>query len=753
MPGNCSFQKHWLEESDFKLWLEEVEHKKYEAFCNLCRKIINIQHDGRYALTSHRNGKNHAARETPLRKRMQLTLPFANSSSNVVSASNSSANVVFASNSSTNVVVDSTNVDSTSNSNAEVTVKSNEMCGAVSKWMNTTEVLKAEILWAINKVVTHSSNRSAALSSDLFPLLFPDSMIAKKFSMKKDKTAYVVSFGLGPYFADKMKLRVKNKSYFAISIDESLNKVSVKAQLDVIVRFYSDTDKNLNTEYFTSIFLEECTSEKLCLAIIDGLQELEVNILNMIQLSLDGPNVNLKLFRDLRKQLTLTGKSKLLDTGTCTLHIVNGAYKTGHSKAKWLVNDFLRNIYYFFYKFPSRRAAYKKFGKSEVFPKKFCAVRWLENIDCLKRAVECIEPLKLYVAGVQKKPPDSTVFHKMKNGLTDKFLRAKIFFMISIAEELQSFLTVFQSNSPLFPFLYREIMRLIYNVGNRFLTEIIYDTKIDKKFVKSILQIEIGFGATEALKGFSVAECLEFREQCLVFMKGLYSKLIEKLPFNNDVVKGASCLTPEIMLDSKKNESRIKVILQQFVEYNILEAEVADSVKRDYLSICNDHLIIRYLKTYRNGDELDKFLFEMNEIHSLSRDLVEFIKIVCVLFHGQAAVERSFSENKEFLVANLTEESLIAQRHIFNHMKALKFDFQKLDITASMIQYVKNSSSKRTEHLKLRKESTEEEHNRKRRAMQEVKMMEIKKLKIEESSKSEIKMLTENIERMKKKLL
>lgn len=43
----------------------------------------------------------------------------------------------------------------------------------------------------------------------------------------------------------------------------------------------------------------------------------------MIQLSMDGPNVNLKLFNLLMKDIEESSQKKLLDLGSCGLHIVN----------------------------------------------------------------------------------------------------------------------------------------------------------------------------------------------------------------------------------------------------------------------------------------------------------------------------------------------------------------------------------------------------------------------------------------------
>lgn len=58
---------------------------------------------------------------------------------------------------------------------------------------------------------------------------------------------------------------------------------------------------------------------------------------------------------------------------------------------------------------------------------------------------------------------------------------------------------------------------------------------------------------------------------------------------------------------------------------------------------------------------------------NVSLALVKFMQKICVLFHGNAAVERSFSINKDCLVENLLERSLVAQRrHICDGVKAAK---------------------------------------------------------------------------------
>ena len=51
--------------------------------------------------------------------------------------------------------------------------------------------------------------------------------------------------------------------------------------------------------------------------------------------------------------------------------------------------------------------------------------------------------------------------------------------------------------------------------------------------------------------------------------------------------------------------------------------------------------------------------------------------MLMILSHGQATVERGFSGNGKLLVENVHTESLIAQRHIHDHMQS--YDLQAHD--------------------------------------------------------------------------
>ena len=57
----------------------------------------------------------------------------------------------------------------------------------------------------------------------LFENMFPDSAIAKKFACGNTKMDYFICFDTGPYFREKLLLKIKEADCLAVSFDESLN--------------------------------------------------------------------------------------------------------------------------------------------------------------------------------------------------------------------------------------------------------------------------------------------------------------------------------------------------------------------------------------------------------------------------------------------------------------------------------------------------------------------------------------------------
>ena len=66
----------------------------------------------------------------------------------------------------------------------------------------TREQHKAEIFWVLKSVMSHFSYNSAHVITDVFKAMFPDSIIGQHMSCGPTKLAYLISFGIAPYFMD-----------------------------------------------------------------------------------------------------------------------------------------------------------------------------------------------------------------------------------------------------------------------------------------------------------------------------------------------------------------------------------------------------------------------------------------------------------------------------------------------------------------------------------------------------------------------
>lgn len=740
----CKFQPAWLDDPQFKLWLTSDAESKHNAACRFCKTCFSLGNMGVGALKKHAEGKKHRSIVTPLATAAQGTISFV-PKSNSLSSTKETAQTEQNRNDSSKEIEIIRSADSES-------LKEKMF---VDRFFNSKDVIKAEIIWALSRVKSHLSSRASEHSVELFPVMFHDSAIAAKFQMKKDKVAYVITFGLAPYFQSELIRKLNKATMFAISIDESLNKISCKAQMDVLIRFWDLEDKKLLTRYLTSVFPIKCDAATLLKTLTDTLNELNINMLKIIQLSMDGPNVNLSLFRQFREFLQQDAGSipKLLDVGTCPIHIVHGAFRFAHNKTGWNVIDFLRKSYFLFKDFPTRRADYVRITKNEDVPLKFCSVRWLENVPVLKRGIKVLDALKKYVNEAEKPPKDSRNFEFVKKVLTaDELLEAKLHFLVTIAEECHPFLLKFQTNNAVFPFLFHELERVVRVIGEKFLKKVLFDPQIDPKNIKADSDIEIGFGAINALKKKKMSTILSFKADCRKFLQTMFVKLVSKCPLTNPVVKGASALSPQIMISKNvdRRKSRITSLLNEFVSHTILEPSTADRIKREYLNICEHNLIKEYLKKFNEEYELDSFLLKMNDIIPLSSDFIDFLKTVLIFFPSNAAVERSFSVNKECLIENLLDDSLIAQRIAYDAVKEV--DLTKLEISPSMIQYFKQASSKRQESLKMKKQKEDDNNNERKRLNQELLVLQVKKQKLEETKEKELEMLEANIGYLKNKL-
>lgn len=310
--------------------------------------------------------------------------------------------------------------------------------------------------------------------------------------------------------------------------------------MDLYLKFWDDVANETETRYFSSVFLNSVKAADLKRGLTESLGE---DILKkVIQVSMDGPAVNKSLIKSLEKEIASKDPNNpvLLDLGSCGLHSVHGSFKEGMKKTGWSIQEFLICLYRLFKNSPTRRENYTAVTNSNLFPQKFCSIRWVENVQVAKRSVMMLPHLKIWVKHVEKEGPKNplNVNHKnfqiVSQHVKDKFIDAKLEFFMSVASLVEPFLKEFQSDSSLAPFLYNDITYLITNIMERFVKPQILETSTSIKDINlddadiliPVRNIDLGFATKACLeslqkKGKKFEEITNFKtysRQCYLFM-------------------------------------------------------------------------------------------------------------------------------------------------------------------------------------------------------------------------------------------
>jgi hypothetical protein len=498
-----SFNLDWVDRKEFPdwWWLNPVRDDKTKGYCTLCLKKFDISHGGRNDIKKHGEGQNH--KQNLKHRKSLVSISDFQKTPTPTSATTSNPDT-------SSVVVNTEPSSSSSNiGQSESSATSSLFITPLVK----SEALKAEVIWALDCVKKHRSVHSCDDQAAIFQAMFPSCPIAWQFQMAKDKLSYAITFGLAPHFQKETSQRVNNAPQFSISFDEAMNRVIQKGQLDVCIRYFSTTTNLTCTEYLTSVFLGHAKSDDLMSAVSEALGDItrDFDLSKLLQISMDGPNVNLRFYKDFIQQYERQFERKILQTGVCSLHVLSGALKDGMNKTSWGLSSTLRAMYTLFKDSPARRADYISITGSCKFPKSFCKIRWVENKQVCERAVEVLPHLRKYCSEVKPKPTVDSFSLVSEAILKDQYLEAKINLFGSLATQFEPFLRRFQHDKPMMPFLFDYIFVLLLDLLKRFLRPEIYQSvsnnysKVchldlnDESNFRDASSVDIGFGAKRAV--------------------------------------------------------------------------------------------------------------------------------------------------------------------------------------------------------------------------------------------------------------
>ena len=210
--------------------------------------------------------------------------------------------------------------------------------------------------------------------------MFPDSEIASAFKCGMTICDYRINHGIAPHFkyllAEKLR---KESGEFVLLFDEIMNSKTQNKQMNFHVCIWEGQE--VRTHYYNSVFMEHATAENMDHAFQSVTSDLKLT--HLLQLSMDGPNVNWNFFNIIQSRLQKENTKSILNTGSCGIHILHGAFKHGVEASGWNVDEFLKNIHWLLNDTPARRENYAKAVQNQnpVMPLRFCKTRWTENVS------------------------------------------------------------------------------------------------------------------------------------------------------------------------------------------------------------------------------------------------------------------------------------------------------------------------------------------------------------------------------------
>lgn len=707
--GKCYFDSSWLEKPIYKDWLRVDATTKNNFYCSVCNQSYIIGQSGIKALDVHMKTNKHRAAKS--------SKSMFNYMSNAITGTNKSQQL--------SVVTSQTQQPSQPTRSSQLSLSSND-------------TLSAEIRWVMHILSTHGSARSSDSIGQLFKTMFPDSGIAKQFSCSRTKLGYLATFGIAPCIRDNIVKAIKSTSEYVLLFDESMNADLQSKQLDVHVRFM-DCGK-VKTRYIDSYFLGHAKASDIQEKLMPLIEKLGPD--RILQLSMDGPHVNWKVFREVSDTVQERSGHSLLNIGSCGLHVVHNSFKSGIKASGWDLENFLKSLFYLFQDSPARREDFMKITNCSALPLKFCGHRWLENIPAAERAIAIWPAILEYIISAKNGKivePTCKSFKTVSAYEKDILILAKLQCFVFIAKILRPFLTKFQKDEPLSPFLAKDLFQMVKRMYSLILdpdymvtltkpAKVQSPKDIDKKHYLHHKKIQIGHQAETAVekekKKASELQIMEMRIGFQAAVKGCISKILDKSPLKYKFCQDISCLDPENMRSDSAPAAFKSAVKHLNTQGWIADSEVDECIFQ--FNTLRDRLgHIPFLAT----DRLDIFLGE--HLEDLP-ELKKVVNVILILSHGNAEVERGFSVNKEVTVENLHEESLVARRLICQYVSE-ENGAESVKISEEMIRSGSKAWHKYKEALeekiKLAKEA--EGNNKRKRKHEEVKELISKKRRME----------------------
>ena len=126
-------------------------------------------------------------------------------------------------------------------------------------------------------------------------------------------------------------------------------------------------------------------------------------------------------------------------------------------------------------------------------------------------------------------------------------------------------------------------------------------------------------------------------------------KIFERCPVKSVLLRNAAFFKPTSIFTNKQETllKKLKKLLMYLVTVSLINTSSADKVSDQYTQLLKDD--IAKLDQDAEIGCLDHFFFQQLNVEKKYPELAQVISILLSLSHGQADIERGFSQNKRVL--------------------------------------------------------------------------------------------------------
>ena len=168
----------------------------------------------------------------------------------------------------------------------------------------------------------------------------------------------------------------------------------------------------------------------------------------------------------------------LICIGSCPLHLIHNSFKSAIETNHWQIKEFLRDLFQWFNRSPSRRDDYLKVSKyiPGRFIRRFVITRWLEIGPILTRVIQQWANLReyflLFIPNQDKNSMNNSRYIQIRKFLQSKLTLIRLKLLVFVYQNIyEQILLWFQQSQTLIHLLHDQCEQLIRRLFSSFVKE------------------------------------------------------------------------------------------------------------------------------------------------------------------------------------------------------------------------------------------------------------------------------------------